>query len=152
VLPDTGVAEDGVNGIAGWGTVQGGTWHQRSCMCGNLHRDYTEEEDRFGITVLYNVYRVAVSTQHRPSCRCGEFSICAIWRWANDIIYIYFCNTSQWRPARVDLLWEGSRIVMTSWNQDLNHFRSNGRDGSYFAALLLAVAEGNLVCVFGAIF
>jgi len=41
---------------------------------------------------------------------------------------------------------------MTSWNQDLNHFRSNGRDGSYFAALLLAVAEGNLVCVFGAIF
>jgi len=36
---------------------------------------------------------------------------------------------------------------MTSWNQDLNRFCYNGRNGSYFAALLLAVSKGNHVCV-----
>lgn len=33
MLPGTRVAVDGVNGIAGCGSVEVGTWHQRSYMC-----------------------------------------------------------------------------------------------------------------------
>lgn len=140
-----------MNGIAGWGTVQVGTWHQRSCLFGNLHRENIENQIVF-VKVFHNVCRVVMSTQWRSPCRHGCFSTCRIWRWADDIICIYFSCTSPWRPARVYLLWEGSSIVMSSWNQDLNHFCYNGRNGSNVAALLLAVSEGNHVCVFCAIF
>lgn len=121
-------------------------------VCGNLQRDHTEEQDRFPIKECYNVGRVAMPVRDWPLGRCGCLSTCAVWRWANVIIYMYFCNTSPWRPARVDLLWEGSSIVMTSWNQDLNQFCYDGRNGSHLAALVLAVSEGNHVCVFCAIF
>lgn len=62
MLPGMRVAVDGVNGIAGCGSVQVGTWHQRSfmCVCGNLHRHYTEEQDRFTVKVFHNVVRVAM--------------------------------------------------------------------------------------------
>lgn len=47
-------------------------------VCGNLHRDYTEEHDRFPIKVFYNVGRVAMPVQDWSVGRCGCFSTCAV--------------------------------------------------------------------------
>jgi hypothetical protein len=80
VLPGTRVAVDGVNGIAGCGSVQVGTWHQRSCMCVETCRDYTEEQNRFPIKVFYNVGRVAMPVEDWPPGRCDSFSTCAVRR------------------------------------------------------------------------